>query len=55
MKKSYQFFLPFIIVFCPSFLGVDVNAASPLGRTALHVAAAAGHGTIIDTLLEHGE
>ena len=34
--------------------GADVNGKTPLGRTALHVAAAAGHGKIVDTLLANG-
>ena len=34
--------------------GADVNACTPLGRTPLHVAAAMGHGHIVDLLLEKG-
>ena len=31
-----------------------MNASTPLGRTALHCAAAQGHGNIVDVLLERG-
>lgn len=34
--------------------GADVNACTPLGRSPLHVAAAMGHGHIVDLLLEKG-
>ena len=34
--------------------GADVNAVGRGGRTALHYAAAAGHGRVIDLLLAHG-
>ncbi len=36
------------------FVGANVNATTVLGRSALHVAAARGHGNILDTLLEKG-
>lgn len=35
--------------------GADVNSSTPLGRTPLHIAAAQGHGHIVDLLLEKGE
>lgn len=35
--------------------GANVNGKTPLGHTALHVAAARGHGHIVDLLLEKGE
>jgi hypothetical protein len=35
--------------------GANVNGKTPLGRTALHVAAARGHGHIVDLLLEKGD
>jgi ankyrin repeat protein len=35
-------------------LGGDVNAASQTGDTALHVAAALGHDTVVQFLVEHG-
>lgn len=34
--------------------GTDLNACTPCGRTALHVAASQGHGNIVDILLEKG-
>ena len=35
-------------------LGGDVNAASQTGDTAMHVAAALGHDTVVQFLAEHG-
>ena len=35
-------------------LGGDVNAASQTGDTAMHVAAALGHDTVVQLLAEHG-
>ena len=32
-----------------------MNACTPLGRSPLHVAAAMGHGHIVDLLLEKGK
>ena len=32
-----------------------MNACTPHGRTALHIASAQGHGHIVDLLLEKGE
>merc|ERR1712012_787801 len=34
--------------------GADVNGLTGLGQTPLHVAAANGHGTVVDLLLEKG-
>lgn len=34
--------------------GADINARSPNGRTALHIASSQGHGHIVDLLLEKG-
>jgi len=34
--------------------GANVNARTPCGRSPLHVAAAMGHGSIVDLLLEKG-
>jgi len=45
----------FFILCQYSYTGADVNSSTPLGRTPLHVAAAQGHGNIVDLLLEKGK
>ena len=41
--------------FCSHLTGADVNASTPHGRSALHIASAQGHGHIVDLLLEKGK
>ena len=35
-------------------LGADVNAANQVGDTALHAAAAVGHNTVVQALVDRG-
>lgn len=37
------------------FSGASLNATTPTGRTALHVASAQGQSKIVDVLLESGK
>ena len=51
-QSHFYFWISVFVYVFPA--GADVNACTPLGRTPLHVAAAMGHGHIVDLLLEKG-
>lgn len=43
-----------LFAFVPFDQGVDLSVRSPTGETQLHAAAAAGHGTLVQLLLDNG-
>ena len=50
----YLLWTLFNITFVLLTAGADVNATTPMGRSALHLASSRGKGAIIDVLLEKG-